>query len=138
MHDLFYAKYLKNGSFVESGQYLVEGWSSANDMEIDAFGNIYVAGYSFENNTSSNETQFLLVGKIDSLTNHTTSIDVNNWYKINAFPNPANSSLTIDFQKEADRRIQIADIQGRIVLSTKSNLSSCLRKSVLIAIKIRD
>ncbi|KAF0194911.1 MAG: hypothetical protein FD166_3151 [Bacteroidetes bacterium] len=122
-YDLFYAKYLKNGAFFEAGQYLVEGWSSANDIAIDTSGNIYIAGYSFENNTSSNETQFLLFGKIDSLTNNPNSIDSYTSKTINVFPNPTRSSFTIDFHKELDRKIQVIDMQGKIVLSTKSNMS---------------
>ena len=122
-HDLFYAKYLKNGTFIEAGQYLVEGWSSANDIAIDTLGNIYIAGYSFENNTSSNETQFLLFGKIDSLTNHPNSIDTYTAETINVFPNPTSSSFTIDFDKKLDRKIQVIDMHGKIVLGIKSNLS---------------
>lgn len=120
-HDLFYAKYLKNGAFVEAGQYLVEGWSSASDIAIDTLGNIYIAGYSFENNTSSNETQFLLFGKIDSLTNNSTSVDDSFIETIMAFPNPTNSTITLDFHYEQDRKIQIIDMQGRIVSSFKSD-----------------
>lgn len=122
-HDLFYAKYLKNGAFVDAGQYIVEGWSSASDIVIDSLGKIYIAGYSFENNTSSNETQFMLFGKIDSLINNSTS--EYNYYEetITIFPNPTNLSITLDFYKEQDRKIQIIDIQSRIVLSSKSNNS---------------
>jgi hypothetical protein len=123
MHDLFYAKYLKNGAFVEAGQYLVDGWSSANDITLDESENIYIAGYSFENNTSSNETQFLLFGKIDSLTNHPNSIDTFIYESLNAFPNPTGSSFTIDFHQELVRKIQVIDMQGKVVLSFTSNLS---------------
>ena len=119
-HDLFYAKYLKNGSFIDAGQYLVKGWSSANDMAIDEFGNITIAGYSFENNTSSNETQFMLIGRIDSLDNSDLTA-TNNYTKETTivYPNPSNSILHIKSSENQIRGIQIFDSHGRIIQSSK-------------------
>ncbi|MDD3739798.1 MAG: T9SS type A sorting domain-containing protein [Bacteroidales bacterium] len=120
-HDLFYAKYENDGSFIEAGQYIVPGWSSANDIVFDDLGNIYIAGYSYENNTYDFEPQFMLLGKIDSLTLIDDSDNV--LYRQNSieiFPNPSETFIQLKFDYESHRFFNIMDIKGNVVLETES------------------
>jgi hypothetical protein len=109
-YDVFISKLDNSGNFVSTLQFVGSGFNDGRSLAIDNEGNIFATG-NFKATTdfdpkagvfnlTSNGADDIFIIKLQNEFDNTTSINEDSWTsKINLYPNPTTSALTIESDK---------------------------------------
>ena len=119
-YDVFISKLDNNGNFISTLQFAGSGFAEGRSLALDNVGNIFATG-NFKATTdfdplagvfnlTSNGSDDIFIIKLQNELENTTSINEDSWTsKINIYPNPTTSALTI----ESDKIFENANIKVR-------------------------
>jgi hypothetical protein len=109
-YDVFISKLDNNGNFISTLQFAGSGFAEGRSLVLDNVGNIFATG-NFKATTdfdplagvfnlTSNGADDIFIIKLQNEFDNTTSINEDSWTsKINLYPNPTTSALTIESDK---------------------------------------
>ena len=109
-YDVFISKLDNNGNFISTLQFAGSGFAEGRSLVLDNVGNIFATG-NFKATTdfdplagvfnlTSNGADDIFIIKLQNELENTTSINEDSWTsKINLYPNPTTSALTIESDK---------------------------------------
>jgi hypothetical protein len=109
-YDVFISKLDNNGNFISTLQFAGSGFAEGRSLVLDNVGNIFATG-NFKATTdfdplagvfnlTSNGADDIFIIKLQNELENTTSINEHSWTsKINLYPNPTTSALTIESDK---------------------------------------
>ena len=109
-YDVFISKLDNNGNFISTLQFAGSGFAEGRSLVLDNVGNIFATG-NFKATTdfdplagvfnlTSNGADDIFIIKLQNEFDNTTSINEHSWTsKINLYPNPTTSALTIESDK---------------------------------------
>jgi len=109
-YDVFISKLDNNGNFISTLQFAGSGFAEGRSLVLDNVGNILATGHfkattDFDPlagvfNLTSNGADDIFIIKLQNELENTTSINEHSWTsKINLYPNPTTSALTIESDK---------------------------------------
>jgi hypothetical protein len=109
-YDVFISKLDNNGNFISTLQFAGSGFAEGRSLVLDNVGNIFATG-NFKATTdfdplagvfnlTSNGADDIFIIKLQNELENTTSINEHSWTsKINLYPNPTTSALSIESDK---------------------------------------
>jgi len=124
--DFWILKLDTNGNLIWESNFGGSNWEQANDIQLISENNFIVTGFSDSNNGdvgNNNGSADFWVLRLESI----LSIEENSLLKnITITPNPVKDVINFSELPEKITKIEISDMQGRVILVQKSNFNNTI------------